>query len=334
MICRNARCGVRDCTRVAAGQKHPARARPTDGAEEMRSRGIIRVDLADRQDEGSDGATRTLPRPGPIHWKPILQATAMQFNISFPPLHTAEGYDFLWSYLLEIKDDKRTVAIDPTRTDFLLYCLRNYPVSSAQLMQDLYVCYKLKEKRNGFFVEFGATDGVSINNTVLLERNFGWKGILAEPFPHWHAALDRNRRCAIDHRCVWSETGREIEFLATHGAPEFATVSTFAESDHHREIRAKNSSTIRVRTVSLNDLLRANEAPADLDYLSVDTEGSEYEILRSLDFARYQPRIITVEHNFNEAQRTLIKDLLASHGYRREFEGFSKWDDWFCPAGS
>jgi FkbM family methyltransferase len=254
----------------------------------------------------------------------------MQLNISFPPVHSTEGYEFLWSYLLEARDYKGPIVVDPARTDFLVYCLRTHPRSCAQLFQDLYVCYKLQDKRNGFFVEFGATDGLQINNTVLLERDFGWKGILAEPFPHWHEALGRNRTCAIDHRCVWSESGKEVEFLATHGAPEFATVSTFSESDHHREIRAKDSTTIRVKTVSLNDLLHAHGAPSDFDYLSVDTEGSEYEILRSFDFTRYKPRVITVELNFVESQRGRLKDLLGSRGYRREFEGFSKWDDWYC----
>ena len=74
--------------------------------------------------------------------------------------------------------------------------------SFAQLHQDLWVLHETRHKRNGYFVEFGATDGVNLSNTCLLEREFGWRGILAEPNPAWHAALRQNRKADIDLRCV------------------------------------------------------------------------------------------------------------------------------------
>ena len=70
--------------------------------------------------------------------------------------------------------------------------------SQAQLWQDLFVLHELDLKRDGYFVEFGATNGVSLSNTHLLEKRFGWKGILAEPARCWHAALEKNRSAAIE----------------------------------------------------------------------------------------------------------------------------------------
>lgn len=62
-------------------------------------------------------------------------------------------------------------------------------LSKAQLRQDLFVLNHLDFKRNGFFVEFGATNGVNLSNSFLLERQFGWNGILAEPARIWHEQL-------------------------------------------------------------------------------------------------------------------------------------------------
>ena len=69
--------------------------------------------------------------------------------------------------------------------------------SVSQQAQDLFVIAELHGKRNGFFVEFGATNGLELSNSLVLEQQLGWKGILAEPARYWHEALHRNRNCGI-----------------------------------------------------------------------------------------------------------------------------------------
>ncbi len=83
-----------------------------------------------------------------------------------------------------------------------------------------------------------------------------------------------------------------------------------------------------MRTISLIDLLEKNNAPEVIDYLSIDTEGSEFEILSAIDFNKYKFSVITCEHNYTE-QREKIFQLLTSAGYRRVFENISKYDDWY-----
>ena len=83
-----------------------------------------------------------------------------------------------------------------------------------------------------------------------------------------------------------------------------------------------------VETVSLNDLLAFWEAPRRIDYLSLDTEGSELDILQHFDFAAHDVRLITVEHN-HTARRQPILELLTARGYRRKFETLSSVDDWY-----
>ncbi|MFY2822321.1 FkbM family methyltransferase [Ruegeria sp. MALMAid1280] len=199
-------------------------------------------------------------------------------------------------------------------------------ISRAQLKQDIFVLLKKKFKKGGFFVEFGATNGLDLSNTFLLEKSFGWNGILAEPAPMWHEALKKNRDVSLDFDCVWRETGEILEFnMANEG--ELSTLNSFSDCDHHSETR-KSGQIIQVKTVSLNDLLERHNAPRNIDYLSIDTEGSEYEILKHFDFSKYNIDIITCEHNFTKMGDDVFS-LLSKHGYKRVFEGSSEWDHWY-----
>jgi FkbM family methyltransferase len=250
-----------------------------------------------------------------------------------PLLSRQDGRNFIWEYLLAHQDlPKNDSASTDAQLEFLSFCLQNFPFSRSQLFQDLYVLFKSNRKQGGYFVEFGATDGVSLSNTYLLESKYAWQGILAEPNPFWQAKLAENRRAKIDHRCIWKATGDLLPFVAST-KPEFAGLEQHARSDHHAESRLTGSKEIQVETVSLVDLLAFHGAPAVIDYLSIDTEGSEVDILSAFDFRQYQFRLITVEHNYVEKTRAQIHDLLISHGYKREFEVLSKWDDWYCYPG-
>lgn len=70
--------------------------------------------------------------------------------------------------------------------------------NKSQIFQDLFVLSELDAKRDGFLIEFGATNGVDLSNTFLLEKKYNWKGILAEPAIVWHKNLEKNRNCYIE----------------------------------------------------------------------------------------------------------------------------------------
>ncbi len=198
--------------------------------------------------------------------------------------------------------------------------------SKAQLDQDLFVVYALQGKTDGFFVEFGATNGIDLSNTWLLESQFKWQGILAEPGKSWHEDLKRNRSCKIDTKCVYSRSGEKISF-ADSVHPELSTIHNFVDCDAHRVIR-ENPEHYEVETIALNDLLEVHGAPREIDYLSIDTEGSELEILRAFDFSCHHIAIITVEHNYTK-NREKLYDLLSRNGFKRVFEEYSQFDDWY-----
>jgi FkbM family methyltransferase len=197
--------------------------------------------------------------------------------------------------------------------------------STSQNIQDIFVLSTLGFKKEGYFVEFGAADGVKFSNTCLLEKKFDWSGIVAEPAKSWHPALAKNRSCTIDFRCVWTASGESMNFIDS-SKPMLSTLEAFEHSDTRE--RRNGSNIYSVESVSLTDLLREHNAPQMIDYLSIDTEGSEFDILQNFDFSTYAIRVITVEHNYT-SNRQKIFGLLSNLGYERRFEGISGADDWY-----
>jgi FkbM family methyltransferase len=199
--------------------------------------------------------------------------------------------------------------------------------SKSQIRQDLFVISELNFKSNGYFVEFGAADGVHLSNTYLLEKEFNFDGILAEPNPSQWKDLRVHRNVKFEDKCVWSKSGDKLRFV---DSGDLSTVSNFSDSDMHAEIR-KAGKRFEVDTISLTDMLEKHDAPSIIDYLSIDTEGSEYEILSAHNFDRFKFKVITVEHNYTK-QRESIFDLLTANGYRRKHPELSHFDDWYVLA--
>lgn len=217
-------------------------------------------------------------------------------------------------------------AILDRDVQFLAFCLSRRVLSRSQILQDLWVCFELGEKRNGYFVEFGATNGLKNSNTWLLEKALGWKGILAEPNPIWHSDLRANRHGPIEHRCVSSRSNETVTFITTNDTdPELSGIAASADADHFAATR--NSGTrIEVETISLDDLLDQYAAPPSIDYLSIDTEGSELDIISNYSFSR-RFKLISIENN--PKNEDAVDAILTANGYVRVFRQFSQWDSWY-----
>jgi FkbM family methyltransferase len=198
--------------------------------------------------------------------------------------------------------------------------------SKSQLSQDVMAVALSSFAKTGFFVEIGACDGQLYSNTHMLEKEFGWRGIVAEPGITWHEDLKKFRSCSIDLRAVSSVSGDKVLFTETMDA----TLSSFGRLlnlDHMAEFRLPKC-TYEVETISLNDLLNLNNAPNSIDYLSLDTEGSEFDILSTFNFDEYSFTLITVEHNYTRNEK-LINELLELNGYVRIFRDESLFDAWY-----
>jgi len=197
--------------------------------------------------------------------------------------------------------------------------------SYSQIQQDLKVLEFYKLKTNGFFVDIGAADGIELSNTYLLESGANWKGICVEPNPNNYSKLIVNRPTAICcDKAIYNKTGLTLDFdIAHNGQLQSGISSDIIEG--WKPFVDSNKSTIKVQTLLLTELLDQNNAPTFIEYLSLDTEGSEYEILKNFNFNKYIFGLIDVEHNYEELRRSKIRELLLANGYI--FIGQNYFDD-------
>ncbi len=243
----------------------------------------------------------------------VEQQTAQEF----PPDFTA---------LLATVRDQITVATTTSEVSSLkMFMAENFHQTQAQLFQDLWVLWELDLKRNGYFVEFGAFDGQVLSNTFLLETAYEWRGLLAEPNPDRHQSIRSSRTATLDERCVHDKSGEQVKLLVTPNS-EYSTIEEHSESNPHR-IGQSDTRDVLVNTVTLDDLLDQHAAPAVIDFLSMDTEGGEFEILNAHRWNRHI-RCMSIEHNYTHKQ-TSIDQLLTKKGYVRRFPDLSKWDGWY-----
>ena len=116
----------------------------------------------------------------------------------------------------------------------------------------------------------------------MLEKAFGWTGILSEPATVWHDDLVNNRKCYIDFACISSCSGQSLEFNESVSRSSLSGLAGYGNIK--RQLKGKGLSTYTVPTLSLNDLLDKCQAPLVVDYISIDTEGNEFDILKTFDF--------------------------------------------------
>ena len=210
--------------------------------------------------------------------------------------------------------------------DLNQYILSNLLNSKSQLLQDLFAHYFNDCREQGFFVEIGAADGITNSNTYLLEHDYNYTGILVEPAKVHHKKLSGTRKSIIEVSAIWSESNKTVEFLECNEV-ELSTIRKYKKSDHHSKER-EDGKVYEVPTITLIDLLAKYSAPRNISYLSMDTEGSELDILKDFDFSKYIFNFITIEHNFS-TNRNELSEILSRNGYKKVFEEFSFWDDFF-----
>ena len=216
--------------------------------------------------------------------------------------------------------------------DFLTFAEKLAPYSHSQRLQDVFSLWCNGFDKPGYFVELGALGGILASNTYLLEQ-LGWQGLVAEPHPAYGGILRRNRKCLISTECVWTRDNDTVEFLAVQGKPALSGISSVDYDDIQNKRGARKEGKVHtVATVTLNSLLEKHGAPQFIDFLSVDTEGSELSILQSFDFSRFTFGCICVEHGYSSHREPLL-ELLTSKGYSRIFPELSGHDDWYLHSG-
>ena len=193
--------------------------------------------------------------------------------------------------------------------------------SSSQLGQDLWVIDTLNYKKNGYFIDLGALDGQTHSNTLMLENKYDWVGICVEANPYVFPKLSSNRNCMCVNSLLDSEDNKIKEF---HCADELSFVENpnRAISLNNLKILLKKKNidyhSVFMKTRTISKVFEIYNAPYVIDYLSIDIEGMEYDILKTLPFDEYHINLITVEHNsphIGPSYRNKIRKLLEENDF-------------------
>jgi FkbM family methyltransferase len=189
----------------------------------------------------------------------------------------------------------------------------------SQYGQDKFVAEKLNFKKDGFFVDIGANDGLSFSNSYYFEKELGWNGIAIEPLPETFNKMDKVRDCIKVNGCISNKSGDENFLEITGGGPDVLSGLISHYDDAHldridKELKESGGekNIIKVPCFPLNELTDKHDINY-VDYLSIDTEGNEFEILSSIDFSKLKIDLITVENNYKKLN---IYNFLTSRGYK------------------
>ena len=191
--------------------------------------------------------------------------------------------------------------------------------SYSQVDQDLWVLEMLNNKKNGYFLDVGAYDGIKYSNSLLLEKDFDWTGLLIEAHPDNFNTLKNNRKNTLVPYAVSDYNGKIIF------ENECGTGSKVVE---------KNG--LSIDCITFEKMFEMYNVPNYIDYISLDIEGMEYLSLTKFPFDKYKFKLLTVEHNLymsGSENKEKIKDILLKNGYVIYKENVSHnelpFEDWY-----
>lgn len=189
---------------------------------------------------------------------------------------------------------------------------------ASQFGQDKYLDeHVFSGERGLFYVEVGAANGISHSNTLFFEKERAWKGLCVEPRKEQFEQLKENRNCLCENCCV-SDFEGEASFREITGyANELSGLTEKYDPRHvdriERETEQYNCTSVIVQVeVHTLPYLLEKHTISKVDYLSVDTEGGEEDILHSINFRIYNINTISVELNY-DPRPTLL--YMQSQGY-------------------
>lgn len=179
--------------------------------------------------------------------------------------------------------------------------------------------------QNGFFIEAGSNDGISMSNTCLLEREYGWTGLLIEPNPIKYKECVNNRPNSIVENCA----------LVSHNYKGLFAEGSFAHTDvdnsmggiildegdfcddkliYYKEIAKKEQTIIKVPAHTLTYLLEKHNI-SHIDFISLDVEGYEISVLNGLDFNKFSPSYFLIETTTLENRKKVIFEYMKEKNY-------------------
>ena len=206
--------------------------------------------------------------------------------------------------------------------DLLAECRGNFEPANLEECQLILEAFDFA--REGFFIEVGANDPRQNSLTYLLER-LGWSGILVDPLSTCYEKLLRVRPRSRSFRCACvapDKTGK----ITLHAPDPSSVVATIEKNVDDFDIQYAFTETCDAVTL---DSLVEQVSPARIDFLSIDTEGTELDVLLGFDLEKHRPRLILIEDKLYHLQKHAY---LTRHGYKLVKR--TVLNNWYVPARS
>ncbi|MDR1250349.1 MAG: FkbM family methyltransferase [Treponema sp.] len=176
---------------------------------------------------------------------------------------------------------------------------------TSQYSQDRIAYLYVKGKTDGFFIDIGAHDGISANNSFIFEQ-LGWKGICIEP--------QQNRKCDLYNGAIYSETLEEMDFIKINDA-DFLSGLNIVFSDDRKALLEKENHKIehiKIQAMSFDDMMKKYPSINRIDFMSLDVEGGELAILQNINFEKYKFCLIAIENNEPDG---VLEKYMRTKGY-------------------
>jgi FkbM family methyltransferase len=169
--------------------------------------------------------------------------------------------------------------------------------------------------KNGIYVDVGAHDGISINNTLYFQNNNNWTGINIEPIKTVFDKLVINRPNNINLNCAVCNNDGETDFLCNIGYTEMISgIKDTFDDRHWQRLQYENgqmgstTEIIKVNTKKLETIFDENNI-SRVNYLSIDVEGAEFEVIKSINFDKVFIDVIGFENNYNDTSIPIVQYL-------------------------
>jgi FkbM family methyltransferase len=186
----------------------------------------------------------------------------------------------------------------------------------SQDKQDEFLENKVfKGYKNGVFMDIGAHDGVSINNTLYFEKNHNWSGINIEPIKYIYDKLTINRPNSININCAVCNNDGTAEFIQNDGYTEMISgLKTDFDPRHFDRLNNElsemggNSTIVEVVTKKVETICDEYNI-RHINYLSVDVEGAEFSVIKSINFDKVFIDVIGFENNYDDISIPIVQYL-------------------------
>jgi FkbM family methyltransferase len=185
----------------------------------------------------------------------------------------------------------------------------------GQHREDVFIKTFFPNTNNGVCIEVGAYDGVSLSNTKHFE-DIGWKSLCIEPIP---SAFEKCKTIRKEcYQCCISDKDKDdTEFTIFHLNDNLCAISSLEPDQRLIQSHSHlitNTTKINVKVRSLNSLLEELNFPKNIDFISVDTENTELDVLKGIDLNVYNVTLFIIENNYNES---FCEDYLSQFGYKK-----------------